>query len=374
MSTVPDRCRVPLGALGALILLALVEVSLGGAPLRFADPASLSWRLSLAAAEGAPGSTCQVACLGDSLVKIGVLPRVIEATTGQAAYNFAMGRAPAPATYFLLRRLLANGSRPRTIVVDFKPSILAGGPKFNLREWQAVLRPSEAVELANTAGGVRFLVEIALGRLLPSWRGRWEIREAIAAALANRVAPTYRNNRLALRNWGINAGTHLNGSQACFDGQIAEESRRKLVIPRWECHRANAIYVEKFLALAAAHGVAVVWLIAPSSPELQALREQTGGDAAFAAFVQAAQRRHPTLSVVDGRHSGYATATFADATHLNGRGAATLSHELALLLTHPADLAGKWVALPPFRTWDLGVSAEAIERSTAIIDAELLRR
>jgi len=369
-----DRRPPPCGVLGALVLVILVEASLGAVPLRFTDPASLNWRLSLAEAEGIPARSCQVACLGDSLVKIGVLPRVIEALTGRSARNFAMGRAPAPATYFLLRRLLASGARPTTVVVDFKPSMLAGGPKFNLRQWQETLHFGETRELTSRAGGFPFLVEITLGRLLPSWRGRWEIREATMSALLGQVAPTYRNNRLAQRNWGSNGGTHLNGSRTSFDGQITGESLKKLIVPRWQCHRVNALYVEKFLALAESHGVAVLWLIAPSSPELQALRETQGGDAAYTAFIQAQQRRHPTLTVIDGRHAGYATSTFADATHLNGRGASALSHELAQLLARPADLASKWVPLPSYRDWPLDASAEDIERSTAIIDAELIRR
>lgn len=365
--------RPPIGCLGALILVALIEAGVGSLPGRFADPASLNWRLSLAAAEGATGASCEVACLGDSLMKIGVLPGPLAAATGRTAHNFAMGRAPAPATYFLLRRMLLAGARPRTVVVDFKPSMLAGGPKFNLRQWQEVLRPGEAIELARQAGGASFLAEVALGRLLPSWRGRWEIREAVASALLGRVAPTYRNNRLARRNWGINGGAHLNGPGAVFDGTVRPESRRKLIIPRWECHRANATFVRRFLDLADAHGIDVVWLVAPSSPELQALRESEGGDAAYAAFIRDQQRRHPRLAVVDGRHAGYPTAAFADATHLNARGTAALSHDLGQLLAR-RDPAARWLPLPPFRDRPLDPRAEDADRSAAAVDAELLRR
>ena len=370
----PARRRAPAGALGALLLVALVELAIGSCPVRFANSASLSWRLSFGRAVD-PATSCEVACLGDSLVKIGVLPRVIEAATGLRSENYAMGHAPAPAPYFLLRRMLAAGLRPTTILVDFKPSMLAGGPKFNLREWQEVLRPAEAVELAGHAGGVPFLVEIALGQVLPSYRSRFEIREAIAALWAGRVAPTYRNNRLAIRNWTINKGTHLNGSSVPFDGTVAPESRRKLIIPNWACHRANQAYVEKFFALAESRGIKVIWLIAPSSPELQALREAKGRDPAYAEFVAAVQRRHPSVAVIDARHSGYPTAAFADPTHLNGRGAATLSHDLARVLADGAGRPGStWVTLPPYRDEPLRAPAETIERSTALVDAELLRR
>ena len=374
---VAPRLRLPIGCLGALALIAAVEATLGALPGRFADPASLNWRLSLAAAEGATGRNCAVACVGDSLMKIGVLPGPIAAATGRTAHNFAMGRAPAPASYFLLQRMIAAGARPQTVVVDFKPSMLAGGPKFNLRQWQEVLRPGEMIELTRQAGGAPFLAEIAVGRLLPSWRGRWEIREAIGSALLGQFAPTFRNNRLAQRNWGVNGGTHLNGSRAVFDGTIPDESRRKLIIPRWECHRANVVFVRRFLDLADAHGINVVWLVAPSSPELQDLRVTEGGDAAYIAFIREQQRRHPRLVVVDGRHAGYPTAAFADATHLNARGTAPLSRDLGAILAAldrtPAP-APRWLPLPPFTDQPLDPRAEDIDRSTAIVDAELRRR
>ena len=360
--------------LGALVLIVIVEGIVGSHPLRFANSASLSWRLSFDRATDPTSTPAEIVCMGDSLVKIGVLPRVIQAETGQTAENLAMGHAPAPATYFLLRRLLAAGHRPRAVVVDFKPSMLAGGPRFNLREWQEVLTPAEAVELTHHAGGLEFLVEITLGQILPSYRSRWEIRESVVSALGGLIAPSYRNNRLAIRNWSINKGTHLNGSNHPFSGTITPESRRKLIIPNWECHRANKLYVEKFFKLAESHGIPVVWLIAPSSPELQALRETRGRDPAYAAFIAEAQRRHPSILVIDARHSGYPTDTFADATHLNGRGAAAFSHEIAQILARPDLVREKWVKLPPFRDWPIDQIHEDIERSTAIIDAELFRR
>ncbi len=375
MSFSTTRWRVPTGLIGMLVLVGLVETGIEAHPLRFASSASLSWRLSFERATDptTPGPT--IVCLGDSLVKIGVLPRVIEAATGGRVENYAMGHAPAPATYFLLRRMLKAGQCPRTILVDFKPSMLAGGPKFNLREWQEVLRPAEAVELASHAGGIPFLVEITLGHILPSWRSRFEIREAVASALRGEVAPTYRNNQLALRNWTINKGTHLNGPNARFDGVIAPDSRAKLIIPKWRVHDANKVYVDRFFQLAAAHKIAVVWLIAPSSPELQTLRASRGGDAAYAASIAAIRDRYPTVRVVDGRFAGYPTSTFADATHLNGRGAATLSHDLAQILTQSdSGAASRWVDLPTYRDWPLDVLAEDIERSTAILNADWLRR
>jgi len=48
-----------------------------------------------------------------------------------AGVNLALARGPAPATFFLLRRALEAGTRPEAIVVDFKPSVLVGSPRYN---------------------------------------------------------------------------------------------------------------------------------------------------------------------------------------------------------------------------------------------------
>ena len=368
----PFRSRLPLGLLGMLALVAAVETGLARHPLQFVDTATLSWRLGL---EAVPreAARCEVVCLGDSLVKIGVMPEVIQRGTGHRAYNFAMAQAPAPATFFLLRRLLDAGARPRAIVVDFKPSVLAGGPKFSLRHWQEVLSVRECLEIARIDGKPRLLAEIALGRLLPSYRDRFEIREAIGSAFRGERAPTYRTNLLALRNWGMNLGAHRNTPKSTFTGQVEPEIHQKLLSDHWQCHRVNAVYVDRLLAMAEKYQIPVYWLIPPLPPEMQTRREQTGVDAAFVAFVRSILVKHPGVIIVDGRRSQYQADTFADHTHLNGRGANALSHELAAILAHP-QARERWIELPRFRDWPMDARAEDIEQSRIVLEAEAVRR
>src|SRR5437016_3106661 len=119
----PARTHWPRGLLGALVLVAAVECALERSWLDLDDPVSLSWRLSARAAEReAPG--CALLCMGDSLVKLSMIPQVLEAQTGLRAYNLAVARGPAPAAYFLLKRALRAGASPQAIVVDFKPSVM----------------------------------------------------------------------------------------------------------------------------------------------------------------------------------------------------------------------------------------------------------
>ena len=362
----PNRSRWPSGLLGMLSIVAMVEATLDRQPGRFLETASLSWRLGFQAISR-EAKRCEVACLGDSLVKIGVIPEVIRAETGRETYNFAMAQAPAPATYFALRRLFEAGGRPSAIVVDFKPSVLAGGPKFSLRHWQAVLGPRECLELASESRSVGMLAEILLGRLLPSYRGRLEIREAILASLRGESSATFSTNQLALRNWGINRGAHLNSSRTPFPGEVSPDVHKKLLSDGWKCHRINATYVDKLLGLAETRKVPVFWLIPPLPPQLQERRERSGVDAAYLAFARSMQEKHPGLTVVDGRHSGYDDSTFADHTHLNGRGSIALSRDLAAILERPA---GRWINLPRFVDRPGAYPVEDVDQSRVALEAQ----
>ena len=366
------RWRCPWGLVGMAVLVAVSESWFAGHPLRFCNTASLSWRLGVEAIP-AEAARCEVACLGDSLVKIGVIPEVIRSGTGRRAHNFAMAQAPAPETYFVLRRLLEAGGHPSAIVVDFKPSILAGGPRLSLRHWQEVLGLREALELARDSGNAKLLPEVLLGRALPSLRSAPEIREAIRADLAGETSATHQTNRLALRNWGKNLGAHFNSPGVAPPGELDEEQYAKLRSDEWRCHRVNALYVDRLLALAASRGVAVYWVIPPLSPGLQARRERSGVDAAYLDFVRSMQARHPGLTVVDGRRSGYGAGSFADASHLNGPGAMAFSHELAAILARSGPGPG-WVELPRYRDWPTDVPAEDINQSRIALEAETTRR
>src|SRR5690349_5489229 len=82
------RRAVPAGLLGALGLVLAVESFVAGRPLRFLDVPSLSRRFSARAAEReAPGR--ELLLLGDSLVKVGLVPEVLAGRSGRSAYNLA---------------------------------------------------------------------------------------------------------------------------------------------------------------------------------------------------------------------------------------------------------------------------------------------
>ena len=97
------------------------------------------------------------------------------------------------------------------------------------------------------------------------------------------------------------------------------------------------VYMDRFLRLASAHGIAVYWVLMPISPELQALSDASGADAQYVSSAPPG-RAFPNVVVLDGwRTPGYGPGRFMDLIHLDGKGAAALSNELADLMLQPPE-------------------------------------
>jgi hypothetical protein len=368
----PSRAPWALGGMLALVLL--VEGIVTRLDADVANTTALSWRLSGEAARG-EATGCEVLCFGDSLVKHGVLPRTIEARSGRHAYNLAVAAGLAPVPYFLLRRTLDSGARPAAVVVDFKPDMLAGGPRYQARGWQELLGPRELTELAWAARDPTLLATIALGALVPSVRSRHEIRAGIAAALRGEEPPQRRPNLLYARHWRVNKGANVAIRNTAFRGEVGPEDHKKYLSHAWRCHRINRDFVERFLALAESRGIPVYWLLPPIAPHLQARRDETGVDGQFTRFVQSFQARHRNLTVVDARHAGYGADVFVDPVHLDGQGALALSADLAdLLAPGCAASAGRWLALAPYRARPAEADVEDVERSRLAVELSEARR
>ena len=334
---VPRRRVVPWGLLGMLGLMVAIENFVARNVLDFCDPVSLSWRLAArSACDEAPRRP--VLCAGDSLVKHGLIPKVITARSGLAAVNLAVARGPAPATFYLVRRALEAGARPAALVVDFKPNILVGGPRYNVRYWQEILTLRESLDLARTAGNRSLFFELAVGQLLPSFRSRHEIRSNLRAALRGEVDSLRAINRICQRNWLLNDGANVAAKNPAFDGVVGADDDEKYLTRIFHRDRVNAEYIRRLLNLAAARGVAVYWLLPPLTPQLQVRREQTGTEADFVRFVRSFQTPTASLTVLDARHADYDHTLFVDPTHLDSQGAYTLSRDVADILRH--DRAG----------------------------------
>ena len=342
--------------------------------LEFADPVRLSWRFSAeAAATRAPG--CDVVCLGDSLVKHGLFPAILTAVTGRRAVNLSAARGPTLLSYFLFRRALDAGARPSAVILNAKPAVLIGGPDYDAQYWQEVLTPRESLELVSMTRRVPLVVSILVGRLLPSVRSRLEVRSNLLAALRGEPGPLCAINRVLWRNWTVNEGGNVTAANSPFRGEVGPEVESRLHTSRFYVDPTNAEAIERLLKLASERKIRVYWLMTPLSPNLQALRDQSGAEARYEQFVRTIQARYPdVMTVLDARRAAYPPSLFVDPTHLSGGGGIALSRSVATTLgpelsgPRSATSAG-WIALdPPFaRPSELEVSLEDLEKSRRVL-------
>ena len=361
---------IPWGVAGMIGLIVAIECFVAQNWLDFTDPVSLSWRYSATAIDTeSPG--CELLCLGDSLIKHGLLPGVIESGTGRRTANLSAARAPALLTYFFLRRALDAGARPRAIIINAKPAVLLAGPEFNARYWQEVLTPRECLEFSLITRNGPFMLATIVGRLLPSVRSRLEVQSHVLAAVRGETDRIPAINRVLLRNWTVNRGANV--AAADPERQIAAEPdiERKLHPGLFFVDPTNARGIDRLLQLAESRNIPVFWLLTPLSPVLQTLRDQSGAEPAYDQFVRAFVERYPRLlTVLDARRGEYPPSLFIDHTHLNGQGALALSRAVATtlkpLLDRPRPASGPvWVAVarPTERPGASDVIFEDIEQS-----------
>ena len=136
----PGRVRIPLGLLGAVALVVAVEASIAHEKMGSLGGSQWSCEDTLAGA-GSVAQGSRVLCFGDSLIKQGLAPTVVEARSGLPAYNLALAGGQAPASYFLLRKALASGAKPDAVVVEYFPRLLSLEPEFNIENWPFLANP-----------------------------------------------------------------------------------------------------------------------------------------------------------------------------------------------------------------------------------------
>lgn len=361
------RSIIPWGFIGMIALVAATERFIARHPSDFAGTQSNSWRFCADAVARCP-RPLDVLCLGDSQVKVGVVPSVLGARLGGRAYNLAALGGQAPSSFFLLRRALDSGVKPRAVVVDFDANLLAVSPKSNALCWPDLVDARDAAELAWHTRDLPLLTHAGLARILPSFKGRNEIRARILTTLRRESDAGAEERKALVRNWSANEGAHV---ASRTDAPPMPVDTRVGPAKLWRPNRVNAHYLERFLSLASAHGISVYWLIPPKSAEWQQRRERLGSDVPFTALLRAQQERYPNLVVIDGRYSGYGKDCFLDHTHLNRRGATELSAALGELIaagrTSPS--ATRWVALPGFQGRDAESHVEDLAESRLTVRA-----
>ncbi len=323
--------RVPSGLLGMLAIVLVLDVGFFRAD-RFSTDQAASWRFKGAWARGR-SVDADVLVFGDSLMEFGVLPAVLRERSGLRVMNLATHNGNAAVSYFLLRRALESGARPRAILVDFMPHQLAKSPSdatFD-RSWPELLTARESMDLASSLGDPSRFARTLVAQALGTVAARHEVRASLMANLRGGSYSAKAKCLLLRRNWEANLGAQVAPATVSrtidrFDGLFPDS---------WQLDVTTEAYLRRFLALAEARGVPVFWVIPPIRPGAQAWREARALDGPYLAFIDRLMRAHPSITLIDGRSCGYPDALFSDAVHLNRDGAEGLSEGIARVLAAP---------------------------------------
>jgi hypothetical protein len=357
-------------------LIGAVEQFVASHALDFiGNPVLLAWRTTGRAASGKEVRRSEVLCFGDSLVKHGIYPPILEVSLGRPVFNLAIPAAPPPASYFLLRRALEAGAKPKALIFDAHAMLLPFRPGVTAEHWPELLTARELVELSWVARDPKLFTRAALEIALPSAKNGHAIRAQVLASLRGQESPWAGVYPVLLRNWRVNRGALVPPpSRPPYAVGVSEadaaDPPKASSTAAWSADRTNTAFVRKFLESAAARGILVFWLLPPTSPAHLARTERNGIDARYAAFVRETQARFPNVVVVDGRRAGYRRDVFSDQIHLDRRGASALSEAVASFIG--PRLAGigpshapRWVELPPYGVRPEGVTLEDVEQSMA---------
>ena len=321
----------PRGLAGAFLVIVATEAVVFRHALDVTRQDNWEWRLSGHAASR-EATSAGVLAFGSSLVKLGVVPQVLEPSVGRPVFNLAVCAGSPPSSYVLLRRALDAGARPSAVVVEFHPLALTRDAWHTASFWPDLLSTRDTLELAWSMRDAPFLAAISLARSLPSLKDRHGLREALRSNLRGDHS-TARQGVLALiRNVNRNRGAMMVSSAGISIPPAIPAEEVTAASREWRCSAWNERYVRKFLALARENGVGVVWLIPPVSPTLQDLRERSGLDARVKSFAQRWVGRDTRLVVVDGSRAGFDPRHFLDSQHLNRDGATLWSRVIARTL------------------------------------------
>jgi hypothetical protein len=365
------RSPAPWGLLGMLALVAAIEQFGMRGNLDFMNNVAVSWAFTgRHVARRAPGKA--ILCFGDSMLKFGILPRVVGEKTGERAHSLALQSGSAPSSYFLLRRALDAGARPRAVVVDFARGILGDGPASVSRPypWSELLTLRETLDLCRTARDPELLATLAVRSVLYSYRGRFEVRDNIKAALRGRRTGQRDIAPALWRNWNANEGGQANPKVGPFADVVIPDNA-PIKPGTWRCDPVNAQYVRRFLELAASRGITVYWLLPPVTPGTLSHWVHSGDERLYVDFVRGEQARFPNLVVLDGRYSGYERPVFVDGVHLDRDGAAALSAGVGEVLRREMHRAARdrlsWVRLPAFSDRPTVLPIEDVGQSQIVL-------
>ena len=366
-----DGARRPFGLLGMIVLIALVEGAIASHSTRFMLISQLDWQ-STGRAAYRKAAGCEVLCFGDSMLKFGLSPRILQRDLGRRTYSFALLDGKPPASYFLFRRAIESGARPAAVTVDFQPECMAQDIRHLLENpnWSSLVNLREIADLSWNYRNPTYFARALCETLLPSIRCRAQIRSNAVIALNGACPPYFEENEKVKRNWKLNQGGLLLAKNQAFNGEVTPEVARSGFIDRWWSKPENSNYIRRFLALAEQHQIRVYWIIAPNAPKVLAAQDKMGLSARYTRYLQSAMQKYRCLRVIDTRSAEYGADVFVDPVHLDRDGNLSMTHGVASILRH--DLTARtdgprWNDLPKYRPSHSEIALEDVNQSLAAI-------
>ncbi len=381
----PPR-RWPAALIGALGLIVAIEFGLARAGRMNGSLTAADWRRVGPAASGRAATGAEVLCFGDSQVKTGVAAVALEARLDRPVYNLGMMAATPAGTYFVFKRAIDAGARPRAIVLDAaEPQLWSYKYRDHVADWADLIGPAEALQLARDDRDPGFFTLFMTHYLVPSIRYRLDLRKALADALADRT-PTPNVpwdpviDRQLRRNRGGLVFSSLypkNGPDPWPNGAIAPHEANLWYRTGPFAHPTNLVYLDKLLTLAKSRKIPVFFLVAPIHPGTLDQRERRGLDVDYFTWLRRVCDKHRNVTVVDGRYSGYDYRVFIDSFHLDAEGNAAQSGSLAELIAarlDGRDDGSRWVSLPRFASPRAKLAVEELAETMAGVSAMRARR
>jgi hypothetical protein len=285
------------------------------------------WKSSQAIADHE--ARADILCFGDSLVKLGVLPSVIEDRLGLSAYNLAVLAGQPASSFFLFRRALESGQRPRAVIVDFSAPLLAMSLRTSAECWAGIASCRDAIELAIEAGDPALGLDVMSRWLIPSQSRHRQFRAWLTgSAQCNGARDAAQECRVFERNWHLNRGAQVAPRQFIpIEGALPRPPDSDLY--QWSPRAVHTAYVTRFLTLAKSRSIPVFWVLPPVVAVRRQRFEASGIAAAYHRFTATFLRAFPDVTILDGEGLQWDNRAFRDPIHLNKDGAVAFSKAIA---------------------------------------------
>ena len=368
--------RLPWGLVGMLALVCGVERSILKHRADVTTETAACWEFAANAATH-EAARSEILGFGDSLMKYGFQPKVIEARTGRTAYNLAGFAGPPSRDYLMLKRVLDAGGKPSAIVVCFEVVHLGATPRFHARRFAEFVTAAEAFDFAWHSRDPGLFGWLMIGRHVPSIRARFEVRGNVMTALHGkgmRWADAFYPMR---RNWNQSRGAHVAPEEPHAPVE-AEAARAKALDLYPDLYHDVSFrkpveeeYIRRFLDLAAERKIPVFWVLPPWPPAVEQRQHEVRVTELTDGLTRRMSNAYPNVVVVDGRSRGYDPAVFCpDDVHLNRRGANAYSRDLGDLIRHRlggSSPAASWVSLPRYRAGAMVADLEDLAETVAVL-------